>query len=110
LLLLREEVIENAWSRHETNGKTLVNLLEEIGLPSYVNIEERLPELISVEVPDGVDEAEIRNRLLTEYKIEIGGGLGALAGKVWRIGLMGYTSNKKNIDACVNGLREILGK
>lgn len=110
LLLLIEEGIENAWNRHDTNGKTLVKLLEEIGLPSYVKNEERLPELTSVKVPDGVNEAEIRNRLLTEYNIEIGGGLGALAGKVWRIGLMGYTSNKENIDACVNGLREILGK
>ncbi|MEJ2507631.1 MAG: hypothetical protein P8Y81_15330, partial [Ignavibacteriaceae bacterium] len=74
----------------------------------YVKEQERLPELTSVKVPDGVDEASVRLKLLNDYNIEIGAGLGELAGKVWRIGLMGYTSNEKNIDACVNALKAIL--
>ena len=108
LLLLKEEGIEKSWERHQRNGKILVENLEKIGLSPYVKEQERLPELTSVKVPDGVDEAGVRLKLLKDYNIEIGAGLGELAGKVWRIGLMGYTSNEKNIDACVNALKAIL--
>ena len=108
LLLLKEEGIEKSWERHQRNGKILVENLEKIGLSPYVKEQERLPELTSVKVPDGVDEASVRLKLLNDYNIEIGAGLGELAGKVWRIGLMGYTSNEKNIDACVNALKAIL--
>ena len=108
LLLLKEEGIENSWERHQRNGELLVEKLKKIGLSPYVKVEERLPELTSVIVPEGVDEAGVRSKLLNDYNIEIGAGLGELAGKVWRIGLMGYTSNEKNIDACVNALKAIL--
>jgi alanine-glyoxylate transaminase/serine-glyoxylate transaminase/serine-pyruvate transaminase len=110
LLLLKEEGIENGWNRHKINGQILVDSLKEIGLEPFVKEENRLPELTSVKVPDGVDESFVRNTLLSKYNIEIGAGLGDLAGKVWRIGLMGYTSSEKNINACVKALKEILNK
>ena len=69
----------------------------------------RLPQLNAVKVPSGVDEADVRRRLLNEYNLEIGAGLGDLAGKVWRIGLMGYASREQNVKLCVQALGEILG-
>ena len=110
LLILKEEGIENSWKIHQSNGEKLVQELSKIGLSPYVKEFERLPQLTSVTIPDGIDEAKIRTTLLNDYSIEIGAGLGELAGKVWRIGLMGYTSNTVNINACVNALKNILGK
>jgi alanine-glyoxylate transaminase / serine-glyoxylate transaminase / serine-pyruvate transaminase len=110
LLILKEEGIENSWERHKTNGEKLVNELEKIGLHPFVKNEDRLPQLTSVSIPQEIDEAKIRSSLLNDYNIEIGAGLGELAGKVWRIGLMGYTSNDENIKICVNALSEILKK
>ena len=69
----------------------------------------RLPQLNAVRVPDGVDEAAVRSRLLREYGIEIGAGLGALAGKVWRIGLMGHAASEKNVLLCLGALEAVLG-
>jgi len=110
LLILKEEGIDNSWKRHKANGEKLVSELAKIGLKPFVKVDERLPQLTSVSIPDGIDEAIVRTTLLNEYNIEIGAGLGELAGKVWRIGLMGYSSNEKNIEACVNAFREILNK
>jgi alanine-glyoxylate transaminase/serine-glyoxylate transaminase/serine-pyruvate transaminase len=108
LLILKEEGIENSWVRHKNNGEKLVSELEKIGLKPFVDKNQRLPQLVSVSVPDGIDEAKVRMTLLNDYNIEIGAGIGELAGKIWRIGLMGYSSNEQNIEACVNALREIL--
>ena len=108
LLLLKEEGLENAWQRHKKNGKLLVDKLTELGLSPMVKENDRLPELTSVSVPGGIDEAKVRAELLNKYNIEIGAGLGALAGKVWRIGLMGYTSNEENILTLTKALKEIL--
>jgi alanine-glyoxylate transaminase/serine-glyoxylate transaminase/serine-pyruvate transaminase len=108
LLILKEEGIENSWKRHEINGKELISELEKIGLSAFVDKNERLPQLTTIAVPDGVNEANVRMSLLNDYNIEIGAGLGELSGKVWRIGLMGYSSNKKNIDALLTALKEIL--
>ena len=110
LLILKEEGIVNSWERHKTNGQKLVQELEKIGLKAFVSIDERLPQLTSVTVPEGINEAGVRSELLNNYNIEIGAGLGELAGKVWRIGLMGHTSNEKNIFTLVNALKEILNK
>ena len=107
LLLLKEEGIENSWIRHKKNGEKLVSELENIGLKALVKENERLPQLTSVIIPDGVNDASIRKSLLEDYNIEIGAGLGDLAGKVWRIGLMGYSSNDENIDACISALKNI---
>lgn len=70
--------------------------------------ESRLPQLNSVYLPEGVDDAAIRQRLLHEYNLEVGSGLGALAGKVWRIGLMGYSAKSENVALCLKALEEIL--
>jgi len=110
LLILKEEGIENSWKRHKANGEKLVQELEKIGLKPFVIEDERLPQLTSVTFPKGIDEGKVRKSLLEDYKIEIGAGLGELAGKVWRIGLMGYSSNEENIKACVGALKNILGK
>jgi alanine-glyoxylate transaminase/serine-glyoxylate transaminase/serine-pyruvate transaminase len=108
LLLLQEEGIENSWKRHKVNGERLVAELEKIGLKPFVKENERLPQLTSVAVPEGIDEAAVRKSLLDDYNIEIGAGLGELAGKVWRIGLMGYSSNEENIKACVSAFKKYL--
>jgi alanine-glyoxylate transaminase/serine-glyoxylate transaminase/serine-pyruvate transaminase len=70
--------------------------------------QDRLPQLNTVFIPDGVDDAAVRSRLLNEFDLEIGAGLGALAGKVWRIGLMGHASNRKNVDYCLQSLQSVL--
>ncbi len=108
LLILHEEGIENAWQRHTTNGKIFCNEIKKIGLTPFVKEEERLSQLISVTVPEHADEALVRTNLLEKYNIEIGAGLGALAGKVWRVGLMGHTSNINNINLCVDALSKEL--
>lgn len=108
LSILKEEGIENSWNRHKINGEKLVIELERIGLKPFVKENERLPQLTSVSIPPGIDEAKLRISLLNDYNIEIGAGLGELTGKVWRIGLMGYSSNEKNIKTCVSALKEIL--
>jgi alanine-glyoxylate transaminase/serine-glyoxylate transaminase/serine-pyruvate transaminase len=108
LVILKEEGIENSWKRHKTNGEKLVDELEKIGLKPFVKESERLPQLTSVYVPKGIDEVSVRMSLLNEYNIEIGAGLGELAGKVWRIGLMGYSSNNENISACINAFKELI--
>ncbi len=108
LVILHEEGLENAWKRHEDNHQRLRRGLEEMGLEYLVPQGERIPHLNSVRVPDGVDEAAVRSRLLNEYNLEIGAGLGPLAGKIWRIGLMGHTSRPKNILFCLSALGETL--
>jgi len=110
LLILKEKGMENSWQRHKKNGDKLVSELGKIGLKPFVKESERLPQLTSVAIPEGIDEAKVRSSLLNEYNIEIGAGLGELAGKVWRIGLMGYSSNEENINTCVSALKNILGK
>jgi len=109
LVILQEEGIENSWERHKTNNELFVKGAEELGLKLFVKEGQRLPELAVISIPEGVDDAAARTRLLNEFNIEIGAGLGALAGKVWRIGLMGYTSNKNNINSCLSALKQILG-
>jgi alanine-glyoxylate transaminase/serine-glyoxylate transaminase/serine-pyruvate transaminase len=68
----------------------------------------RLPQLNSVSIPDGIDDAIVRGRLLNEYSLEIGAGLGPMAGKIWRIGLMGYASNRRNVLLCLGALDAVL--
>jgi alanine-glyoxylate transaminase/serine-glyoxylate transaminase/serine-pyruvate transaminase len=104
LLMLREEGIENAWARHTQNHLALRAGLEAMGLELLVPEAERLPQLNAVTVPGGVDEAALRGRLLEHHGLEIGAGLGALAGKIWRIGLMGYSSRAENVLLCLGAL------
>ena len=108
LVMLKEEGLTQSWERHQQNHESLKAGLEAMGLTFLVDKEYRLPQLNAVTIPEGVDEAEVRKRLLNEYGLEIGAGLGALAGKVWRIGLMGYSSNPKNVLFCLSALDKIL--
>jgi alanine-glyoxylate transaminase/serine-glyoxylate transaminase/serine-pyruvate transaminase len=109
LVLLKNEGLENAWARHHHHHLALRAGLEALGLRLIVEEPDRLPQLNAVSVPDGVDEALVRARLLNEYNLEIGAGLGSLAGKVWRIGLMGHSCRAENVLLCVGALEAILG-
>jgi alanine-glyoxylate transaminase/serine-glyoxylate transaminase/serine-pyruvate transaminase len=108
LVVLEEEGLENAWARHQKHHLALRAGFEAMGLGLAVPEAERLPQLNVIEVPEGIDEAKVRSRLLTEYQLEVGAGLGALAGKVWRIGLMGHSCNLKNVLLCVGAFETIL--
>ena len=108
LVMLKEEGIENSWKRHKLMHNALKAGLEALGLSLMVEEKYRLPQLNTVTVPEGVDEAEVRRRMLSDYGIEIGAGLGALAGKVWRIGLMGQSSNASHVTLSLAALEGIL--
>ena len=108
LVILQEEGLQQSWKRHHDNHMILRAGLEAMGLKLIVAEKDRLPQLNAVSVPEGVDEAQVRQRLLQEYNLEIGAGLGSLAGKVWRIGLMGYASNLKNVMFCLSALDTVL--
>ncbi|SEP67690.1 alanine-glyoxylate transaminase / serine-glyoxylate transaminase / serine-pyruvate transaminase [Ectothiorhodospira magna] len=108
LVLLQEEGLENAWARHRHHHEALKAGLEAMGLNLLVDEAHRLPQLNAVKVPDGVDEARVRGLLLERYGLEIGAGLGPLAGKIWRIGLMGFGCNRKNVQLCLHALEAVL--
>jgi alanine-glyoxylate transaminase/serine-glyoxylate transaminase/serine-pyruvate transaminase len=97
LLLIEEEGLQNRFERHLKNHQALVAGVEAMGLEMLVTAEHRLPTLNTIRVPDGVDEAKVRTYLLQTFNLEIGAGLGALAGQVWRVGLMGYSSSAENV-------------
>ncbi len=108
LVLLQEEGLESAWQRHLDHHLALRAGIEAMGLSFVVDEADRLPQLNSVSIPDGVDDATVRGRLLSEYGLEIGAGLGPMAGRIWRIGLMGYASNQKNVLLCLGALDAVL--
>lgn len=108
LLMLQEEGLENSWNRHSNLHHALKAGMEAMGLNLIVPEESRLPQLNAVTIPQGVDEAMVRKRLLEEYSLEIGAGLGSLAGKVWRIGLMGQSATPSNVMFCLAALESIL--
>ena len=108
LQLILEEGLGAVYQRHLTYHQELVKGLEALGLSMLVAPESRLPMLNSVKVPAGVDEAAVRSALLKEHKIEIGAGLGPLAGKIWRIGLMGHTAREENVSRLLTALGGLL--
>jgi alanine-glyoxylate transaminase/serine-glyoxylate transaminase/serine-pyruvate transaminase len=108
LVILKEEGIENAWARHTFHHNALVAGVEAMGLQMIVPKDERLPQLNVISVPEGIDEAAVRKALLDAYSLEIGAGLGDLAGKVWRVGLMGFGCNQKNVLLFLGALDAIL--
>lgn len=108
LRLVVEEGLEARWQRHSENADMLVSELNRIGLEPYVQKEIRLSSLITVTVPEDVDARQVTSKLLEEYNIEIGNGLGELAGKVWRIGLMGFNSRPENVVTVTSALERIL--
>lgn len=108
LTILHEEGLEQSWARHQRNHEALKAGLTGLGLSLLVDETYRLPQLNAVSIPQGVDEAAVRQRLLQQSNLEIGAGLGELAGKVWRIGLMGYASNETNVRLCIQALESAL--
>jgi alanine-glyoxylate transaminase/serine-glyoxylate transaminase/serine-pyruvate transaminase len=108
--VLLEEGLEASWARHAECGQFLQEGLEKLGFRLFAEEGHRLPELTTAWVPDGVDEAALRRTLLTRYGIEVGGGLGAFAGKVWRIGCMGHTARPRNVALLLGVLTELLGR
>ncbi len=108
LLMLYEEGLEQAWERHKRMHLGLTAGLEALGLSFFVPEEERLWQLNAIVVPEGVDEKKVRMQLLEEYQLEIGAGLGDMAGTIWRIGLMGYSARVENVYHCVEALGKTL--
>jgi len=108
LRLVHEEGLEARWRRHELNHRALVAGIEAMGLRMNVAPDDRLWSLNAVRVPDGIDDARVRSRLLSENNIEIGGGLGPLKGRIWRIGLMGSGSTRENVRLVLDALHSAL--
>ncbi len=107
---LLEEGLEAAWTRHAECGAALQDGLQKMGLDLWAAEGHRLPELTTVVIPEGVDDAAVRRDLLTRYGIEIGGGVGPWAGKIWRIGCMGHTARMRNVTLLLAALGELLGR
>jgi alanine-glyoxylate transaminase/serine-glyoxylate transaminase/serine-pyruvate transaminase len=110
LLMLVEEGLEAAWARHAELHAALANGLEQLGMGLLVEPEYRLPQLNAVLVPDGVDEARVRAEALKRYGLELGAGLGTLAGRIWRIGLMGTSCTQANVDLCLDALGTLVAE
>lgn len=108
LLLIREEGLENCWARHERHHTALKAGLEAMGLKFLVKEQFQIPQMNAVVCPEGVNEAEVRKTLLGEFGLEIGAGLGPLAGKIWRFGLMGYSCRPDNVMLCLSALGSVL--
>ncbi len=108
LVMLAEEGLEASWARHRAQHEALKAGLEGMDIRFVVEENARLPQLNAIHIPDGVDDAAARTRLLQEFNLEIGAGLGALAGKVWRIGLMGYSARKDNVDYCLAAVKSVI--
>lgn len=108
LRLVAEEGLEARWQRHRQNAELLWEGLEELGMTLHVPEQHRLPSLTTVRVSEDIDEAQIRRRLLDEYNIEIAGGLGDLKGKIWRIGLMGYSARRENVLLLLSALEKLM--
>lgn len=108
LRVIMDEGLENTFGRIRSNAENLWSGLEDMDMPPFIPLEYRLPPLTTAQVPAGVDPHQVRARLLNEYNIEIAAGFGGLKDKVWRIGLMGYSSRKENVTLLLGALRELL--
>lgn len=108
LLMLKQEGLENSWQRHQEQHNNLAKGLQALGLEFVVPSGERLPQLNTVFIPQGVDDVKVRSYLLNHYNLEIGAGLGKFAGKAWRIGLMGYSAKAENVALCLSALKDAL--
>jgi alanine-glyoxylate transaminase/serine-glyoxylate transaminase/serine-pyruvate transaminase len=108
LRIVHEEGLEARFARHRASAELLWNGLQSLGLELRAPLPHRLPMLTTVVIPDGVDGATVQRRLLDEYNIEIAGGLGALKGQIWRVGLMGYSSRRENVVLLLAALERLL--
>jgi alanine-glyoxylate transaminase/serine-glyoxylate transaminase/serine-pyruvate transaminase len=107
---LLDEGLDAAWARHAECGAALRGGLEKLGLDLWAPEGHRLPQLTTVVVPPDTDDAQVRRTLLQRYGIEIGGGVGPWAGKIWRIGCMGHTARLRNVTLLLAALGETLGR
>ncbi len=110
LIQLQNEGLEQRWARHQTQHESLAKGLDKLGIKFIVPKAERLPQLNAIYIPDGIDDAKVRNYLLNHYNLEIGAGLGDFAGKAWRIGVMGYAARNENIALCLTALEDALNQ
>jgi len=110
LLMLQNEGLENSWARHRDQHQKLSTGLTALGLDFIVPKAERLPQLNAVYIPQGIEDAKVRQFLLNGYNLEIGAGLGEFAGSAWRIGLMGYAARSENVLLCLAALKEALAQ
>ena len=108
LNLLAEEGLENRWARTQKTADLLYTKLEDLGFKLFVDAEHRLPTLTTTLLPEGVEEAPLRKKLLLEHNIEVAGGLGDLAGKAWRVGLMGHSCREESVNRLHQVLSEML--
>ncbi|MFQ5913283.1 MAG: pyridoxal-phosphate-dependent aminotransferase family protein [Nitrospinota bacterium] len=108
LRIVQQEGLPARWARHSLNAAALQAGLQALGLELHVEEKDRLPTLTTVRIPKGIEDAKMRGRLLEEFDVEIGGGLGHLKGKIWRIGLMGYASNRRNVLYLLSALETLL--
>ncbi|HAL15082.1 MAG TPA: alanine--glyoxylate aminotransferase [Planctomycetaceae bacterium] len=108
LRVIHEEGLENCFKRHLDTHRALKAGLETLRIEYNADPNHQLPMLNAVKIPDGIDDGAVRSSLLNEFGIEIGGGLGAFKGKVWRIGLMGYAAREKNVVLFLSALEELL--
>lgn len=110
LVCLHEEGLSQAWQRHAMQHRAFAAGIKAMGLKLIVEPRSRLPQLNAVGVPEGIDESAVRAALLGQYDLEIGAGLGSLAGKIWRVGLMGYGASQKNVLLCLGALEAVLAE
>jgi alanine-glyoxylate transaminase / serine-glyoxylate transaminase / serine-pyruvate transaminase len=108
LVMITEEGLENRWKRHQATSEIFAAGIEAMGLQMLVPTEHRLWTLNTVRIPEGIDDARVRSRLLNEHNIEIGGGFGSLKGKIWRVGLMGSNSTETSVMLLLSALRRVL--
>jgi alanine-glyoxylate transaminase/serine-glyoxylate transaminase/serine-pyruvate transaminase len=108
LRLVLEEGLDKRWARHETLGAELQDALVAMGFELLAAEGYRLPQLTAAALPGGADEKVMRTRLLDEFGIEVGGGLGAFAGRAWRIGLMGESCRQEKLDRLLEAIRLIV--
>lgn len=108
LRMLQTEGLEASWVRHQANHLLLRDALSPLNLNFFVEEAYRLPQLNAMRIPEGVDDAAVRSSLLNDHSIEIGGGLGPMAGQIWRIGLMGYASREENVQKLAAALKAVL--
>lgn len=109
LLILKEEGLENSWKRHSEMSAKLRAGFAEMGIKYLVDPASALPQLNTIIIPDHItDEAAIRSKLLNDHNLEIGAGLGALAGKVWRVGLMGHSACEENVNKCLAAFKAVM--
>jgi alanine-glyoxylate transaminase/serine-glyoxylate transaminase/serine-pyruvate transaminase len=108
LQIIAEEGLDARWARHRGNAERLWEGLTGLGIPPRVPLDYRMASLTTAQLPEGLDEAAIRRTLLNDYNVEIVGGFGPLAGKIWRIGLMGHSSRREHVELLLALLAKLI--